>query len=215
MSQRTVLIGAVLAMIVSGVMLYKFYTKPNSADGAAQSLFQAYSQVTAQEISRLLGGRGDVVVLIWGPPSDDASNPEGLPDVRAISAALQKDGLHVLAKESVPPVRSGHGLVWTAENYRSVQEHYPQAAALVSFVGSPQLSAEDIRALPSPRPKLVVVRLAEVETAKPLLQQGVLDGAVLPQTGAPPSNHQPKTAREWFDKYYLFATPANVGQLSG
>lgn len=215
MSQRAILIGAVLAMIVSGVMLYKFYTKPNSVDGATQNLFQAYTQVTAQEISHLLGGRGNVIVLIWGPPSDDASNPEGLPDVRAICAALQKAGLRVLAKESVPPVKSGHDLVWTAENYRSVQEHYPQAAALVSFVGSPQLSAENIRALPSPRPKLIVVRLAKVETAQPLLQQGVLDGAILPQTGARSSNHEPKTAREWFDKFYQFATPATAAQLSG
>jgi hypothetical protein len=205
MNQRTIMIGAVLALIFSGVMLFKFFRAPSLPDSATQNLFEAYTQVTAQEISHMVGGHGDVVVLVWGAPSDDASTPGGSPDVRAICAALQKDGLHVLAKESVPPVRTEHGIAWTAENYRSVLDQYPQAAALISFVGSPQLSAENIRALPATRPKLFVVRLAEPETAQPLLEQGVLDGAVLPQD-QPPAGGPPKTVRETFDKFYLFST---------
>lgn len=215
MSQRTILMGAVLAMIVSGVMLYKFFTKPISIDSATQNLSQAYTQVTAQEISHLLGGRGDIVVLMWGPPSDDASYPDGPPAVQAMCQALQKGGLHIVAKDRVPPVPAGYDIVWSAENYRSVVDRYPQAAALISFVGSPQLSDDSIRSLPSPRPKLIVVRLAKIETAQPLLQQGVLDGAVLPQNAPPASDHPPKTVREWFDKFYQFATPATAAQLSG
>ena len=206
MNQRAIAIGAVLALILSAVMIFRFFRATPLPDSATQNLFQAYTQVTAQEISRALGGHGDVVILMWGAPSDDAGTSGGSPDVRAISAALQKDGLHIVAKESVPPVRVGHSVMWTADNFRSVLNQYPQVAALVSFVGSPQLSAENIRALPSPRPKLFVVRLAEPETAQPLLDQGVLDGAVLPQDQPPTSGGPPKTAREWFNKYYLFST---------
>ena len=206
MNQRAIVIGAVLALILSGVMIFKFFKAPSLPDSATQNLFQAYTEVTAQEISHMLGGHGDVVVLIWGSPSDDAGTPGGSPDVRAITAALQKDGLHIVAKSSVPPVRVGHDVAWTADNFRSVLDQYPQVAALISFVGSPQLSAENIRGLPATRPKLFVVRLAEPETAQPLLEQGVLDGAVLPQDQPPTGGGPPKTTRETFDKYYLFST---------
>ncbi|HUJ08614.1 MAG TPA: hypothetical protein VL171_01180 [Verrucomicrobiae bacterium] len=213
MSPRVTLIGAVAAMIVSGVVLYRTFSKSNPVDGATENLFQAYTQVTADEISRLLGGHGDVVVLMWGAPSDDATFPDGPPAVQALCQALQGHGLHV-TKDRVTPVREGREVAWTAENYRSVLESHSQATALISFVGSPQLTDDNIRALPSPRPKLIVVRLAKLETARPLLQQGVVDAAVLPQTDAPSIGHPPKTAREWFDKYYIFATPTTVAQLS-
>jgi len=206
MNQRAIAIGAVLALILSGVMIFRFFRATPLPDSATQNLFQAYTQVTAQEISHLMGGHGDVVVLMWGPPSDDASHPGGPPEVQTMCQALQKDGLRVVAKSSVPPVRVKGGTVWTAENYRSVLEQYPQVGAIVSFIGSPQLSAENIRTLPATRPKLVVVRFAEPETAQPLLEQGVLDGAVLPQDQPPTSGGPPKTAREWFNKYYLFST---------
>jgi hypothetical protein len=209
------ILGALLAIAASGVMLYKFYTKPHDSDPSTKGLFQAYTQVTAQEVSRLLGGRGDVVVLMWGQPSDDASHPGGPPDVQAVCQALQKAGLRLVAKEPVPPVKTGFDIVWTAENYRAVLDKYPQATAIVSFVGTPRLSARDIQGLPSARPKLIVVRLAKAETTRPLLEQGVVDAAILPQVEPPFADRPPKTTREWFDKYYLFATPATAAKLSG
>jgi hypothetical protein len=214
MSKRSTLIIAALAVLASGVMLFRFFTKPTN-DRSTQNLVEAYSQVTAKETSRLLGGHGDVVVLTWGPPSDDAGRPGGSPDVRAVCQELPRAGLKVVAKHPVPPVKAGYDIVWTAENYRAVLDQYPQVAAIISFVGTPQLTAQNIRALPSPRPKLIVVRSAQPESTRPLLEQGVVDAAVLPQVGAPPSKNPPKTTREWFDRYYLFATPATVAQLNG
>ncbi|HUK81709.1 MAG TPA: hypothetical protein VLZ12_03665 [Verrucomicrobiae bacterium] len=215
MSQRSLMYGVLLAIAASGAILYKFYTKPSDSDLSTKSLFQAYTQVTAQEISRLLGGRGDVVVLMWGPPSDDASHPGGPPDVQAVCQALQRAGLKVVAKHPVPPVKTGYDIVWTAEDYRAVLEQYTRVAALVSFVGTPRLSDSDIQGLPSARPKLIVVRLAKPETTRPLLEQGVVDAAILPQVEPPFADRPPKTTREWFDKYYLFVTPATVAKLSG
>jgi hypothetical protein len=69
--------------------------------------------------------------------------------------------------------------------------------------------------LPSSRPKLIVVRLAQPEKTRPLIEQGVVDAAILPQIGSPSSKVPPKTTREWFDKYYLFVTPATVAKLNG
>ncbi len=151
---------------------------------------------------------------MWGPPSDDANHPGGPPVVLAMCQALQKGGLHVVDKSSVPPVRVRSGTAWTVDNYRSVLGQYPQVAALVSFIGAPQLSAQDARGLPSARPKLFVVRFANAETAQPLLEQGVLDGAVLPSV-KPPSSDAPKTPQEWYDKYYSFITPATASELGG
>jgi hypothetical protein len=56
MNQRTLVIGAVLAMALSGLLLYKFFTGSRSVDGATQNLSQAFTQVTAEKISKLLGG---------------------------------------------------------------------------------------------------------------------------------------------------------------
>jgi hypothetical protein len=214
MSQRSFLIGALVVMAASGVMLYRFFAKPN-ADHSTQNLLQAYAQTTAQEVARLLGGRGEVVVLTWGPPSDDAGRPGGAPDVQAVCQELQRAGLKVKARHPVPPVKAGYDIVWTDEDYRAVLEQYPQVAAIVSFVGTPQLSAQNIRGLPSARPKLIVVRSAQPKPTRLLLEQGVVDAAVLPQVAAPASNVPPKTTREWFDKYYLFVTPATVAKLNG
>jgi hypothetical protein len=129
-------------MALSGLMLYKFFTGSRSVDGATQNLSQAFTQVTAEKISKLLGGHGDVIVLMWGPPSDDAGHPGGPPDVLAMCQALQKACLYVVDKSSVPPVRVGSGTAWTVDNYRSVLGRYPQVAALVSFIGAPVERAE-------------------------------------------------------------------------
>ena len=213
MKQQTVLIGAVIAIAISGGVLYKFFAKPRSVDAATQSLFDAYTQVAAQEVSRLLGGRGGVVVLMWGPPADDARDPNGPPVVQAFCRALPRFGLRLLAKEQVAPVPEGYDIVWTAENYRSALERYPQAAALVSFVGDPQLSAENIHELPAHRPRLIVVRGGKVEAARKLFELGILDGAVLPCMEAPANDRPPKSAREWFDRFYLFVTPQSAAEL--
>ncbi|HUK82840.1 MAG TPA: hypothetical protein VLZ12_09455 [Verrucomicrobiae bacterium] len=213
MSQRAVLIGAVVAIIGSGAVLYKYFAQPKTTDAASKNLFEAYTQVAAQEISHLLGGRGDVVVLMWGPPADDAKDPAGPPVVQAFCRALPRVGLRVLAKESVPPVPAGYDIVWTADNYRQILERYPQAAALVSFVGDPQVRAENVHELPARRPKLVVVRGGKAENARELFELGVLDGAVLPCVEPPSSDRAPKSAREWFDRYYLFITPQTASEL--
>jgi len=215
MSQRARLIAAVLGSAVSGVVLYRFFAKPALMDDSSKNLFDACVQVTAQDVSRLLGVRGDVVVLMWGPPADDAKDPAGPPDVQAFCKALPRGGLHLLAKEKVPPVPAGYDIVWTEESYHLMLERYSQAGALVSFVGAPPLSPEGIGTLPSMRPKLVVARGAKTETVRELLQQGVVDGAVLPSGGPPASSRPPKTTREWSDKYYLFVTPATVSELGG
>jgi hypothetical protein len=209
------MIGVLLAIALSGVMLYKFFTAPKFVDSSVQSLFQAYIQGTAEKVSHQLGGHGNVVVLMWGPPSDDALHIGGPPDVLAMCQAFEKDGLHVVEKNSVPPVRVPGRLIWTAENYRAVLEHYPQVDALISFIGSPRLNADNIRELPKRRPKLIVVRFAEAETAQPLLKEGVLDGAILSPDASASNNRPPKTTQEWFDKYYLFVTPETVSELGG
>ena len=43
-------------MALSGLLLYKFFTGSRSVDGATQNLSQAFTQVTAEKISKLLGG---------------------------------------------------------------------------------------------------------------------------------------------------------------
>jgi len=215
MSQRALIWAAVVVIVGSALIFYRNFAKSKSTDQASKNLLDGYTQVTAQEISHLLGGRGDVVVVSWGPPADDAKDPAGPRDVQAFCAALKRAGLHLLAKDRVPPVHAGYDIVWTAENYRVMLERYPQAGVLVSFVGAPRLSAENIRELPARRPKLVVVRGGDAKITRKLLEQGVVDGAVLPRAEPPSSDRPPKTAREWFDKYYLFITPETVSQLRG
>jgi hypothetical protein len=56
MSQRAVLIAAVLGIAGSGAMLHKVSAKPKLLDAASKDVFDACVQVTAQGISRLLGG---------------------------------------------------------------------------------------------------------------------------------------------------------------
>jgi len=210
MKKRLTPLVAIFLIIGSGVMIARYFTKTNTRspiEGAEEEL-AGCSEVLAQQTTRLVGNRGDIVVLTWGPPSDTA------PDMRAFCQALQRTGLRLGAKEIVPGVTVQQHLVWPAESYSELLERHAGAAAFVSFIGVPQLSAGDVRALPTRRPKLIVANPCGSEMImRTLFQQGLVDGVMLPRSSPPASSKPPKTPQEWFDASYQFVTAETAASL--
>jgi hypothetical protein len=210
MKKRLTPLVAIVLIIGSGVMIARYFTKTNTPqpiEGVEEEL-AGFSEVLAQQTARLLGNRGDIVLLTWGPPSDTA------PSVRAFCQALQRTGLRLGAKEVVPGVRVNEHLVWPAQSYRELLERYADVGAFVSFIGVPQLSAGDVRALPTRRPKLIVANPCDsAMITRALFQQGLVDGVILPRFSPPASSAPPKTPQQWFDASYQFVTAETAASL--
>ena len=88
------------------------------------------------------------------------------------------------------------------------------AAAFVSFAGAPALAAGDVERLPAQRPRLLCFT-SNLEPLASLIQQGVIQTAIIPRLTPAPVTGQPKTTRERFDQEYLILTAANAASVLG
>lgn len=175
--------------------------------------FEGCGVVGAAEVSKLLNGQGRLLVVTYKDmrPLQVAS--------RAFAKELTKHpGLRIVATEALLYSRSveGEEFVVKFDQYLDWLKRYPDVDAIVSFVGAPRLTAEDWRRLPRKRPGFVVLEGFD-PYVRQLLVEGFIDLAVVPRYGGNGNQEgkqtEPKTATEWFTRYYMFATPQTVEQL--
>lgn len=176
-------------------------SKQTVADGNA-----ALGEIMGQKTAELLGGHGSVVLLISEP--DDTQSAGLEKTIAAYKQGLGKsvqvsavENLRTRPMPGLPPL--------SPQQFSDVLQKYPTADALASFVMLPRLTPDEVRQLPSPRPK--VVTLAGVP-AKNLLTQQVVYLAAVPKP-ASGTGSQPHTAQEWFDAQYQIVTPQTASLL--
>ena len=176
--------------------------------------YAALGEVAAKATSRLLGDKGKIVLLV-SEADNNASTALGMA-VKTFNDTLKHaGGVQVTATETIKPEAafavSGAEPLTPAKLAELLAKHVT-ADALVSFVGVPRLTAEQIGQLPQARPKVVAVVTYNPPT-RAMFARGVLHLAVLARPAAGTSARTPTTTQEWFDANYQLVTPATASAM--
>ncbi len=200
---------SILVIIASGVSIYLSQRSPTARVNLKP--FEGVGQVGAESTSKLLNGSGRLVLVAY-----DAKSSPLEASVTAFTAELKKfPGLSVAATERVSMKMEEMAMpemgLKATEYLRIVQKH-GDADAIVSFVGGPSFPNQDYRQVPERRPKFVVLSGYTPQT-KSLMQAGVVNLAIVPRFEPQKAEAEPKTAREWFERFFMVVTPANMDKL--
>jgi ABC-type sugar transport system substrate-binding protein len=208
--QTTKIIVSVVAIIAASIMLV-IYFRSSGLSSASVAPLAALGEVTAQETAKLLDNKGSIVVVTRDTSQYPA--PEFEVRLKAFQRTAKQHGLTLAATEAARGETdfTDDGLL-RSDFYLNLLKKYPDAAAIVSFVGPPALSSQQIRALPQKISKLIVVSLADVSLLNRLLRSGVIQVAIVNRTGpAPQSGKKPASTRETFDLYFQVVTADSAG----
>lgn len=204
--QKLLILVSLAALVVSGLWIYHY--EFDSPDANAP-LHQAVGLTLADETARVIGHHGNVVIVTM----DSRNSPELKIQLNAFEKDLKTMG-GITTKDKVvldpaenPKYRPGSGL--SAKRFLKICRKHPGADAIVSFVGAPELSDQDLAQLKG-SPKLIA------ETHSPeklinLLEKKILVSAIVPRFDFPaPGPRKPETSRQWFDHYFQILTPESA-----
>lgn len=208
---KVLLVGCSLAAIAaSAVWIYFFqFAKPR----LNMTLHQEIGRVMAHETATLLAGKGKVVIIAL----DEPKFPEMKAQLQAFEEALRPTGVtiketYLLETDEKPKYGVGSGL--SARRYVRIVNKNRSADAIVSFVGVPDLSDDDITELKKTPKFLAETRSAE--KLDKLFRKKILHVAVVSRFTFPaPVEGKPRTPRAWFDKYFEVVTTENAKRLLG
>ena len=176
--------------------------------------YTALGAVTAEETAKLLGNKGQVLVMARDTGAD--KNPSVEAELKAFRQTLKKHaGLSQVTERILATpmlMMATGGGVPPDQLFKALATH-ANVGALVLFCGLPPLADPELETL-----KKSGVRIVVVSSFQPgyrlLLEQQVIHLAIVPRPDAPPPGAQPpRTLRERFDQDYLIVTPAAAARL--
>jgi hypothetical protein len=175
---------------------------------------EALGQVVAQETAKLLGSGGRVVLIT----RDTATflNPAADAQIKSFTRTLKQSGLRIGATNLIKldPLRV---VSVPTGDFFQVLKRASDTDVIVSFLGPPALSDEQLAKLGDRTPKIVAVCSGEMPAQvnlKRLFDKKLLHAAVVSRktiASTPPASGR---AREWFDYLFAVVTPANLSELS-
>jgi hypothetical protein len=202
-------VACILATVASAAWIYRTEL---AAPKFKVPLHRAVGQVMAEEVSRLLGQRGEVVLI----SIETTKVPELKVQIEEFEATLKRIGNVKIKKtyhlETEGKAKYGVGAGLSGRRFVRIVNKNLDADALVSFVGAPNLSNEELQEIPK-RPKFVA-ESRSAEKLNKLFESKVIDLAIVSRFTFPaPIEGKPTTLREWFDKYFEIATPDRATTL--
>ena len=204
--QQLLVWASLAAILLSGLWIYHYEFR---APDANVPLHQAVGLALADETSRVIGHHGNIVIVTMDPrnsPELKIQLSAFEKDVKSMGGIITKDKI-VLDPGENPKFRPGSGL--SAKRFVKICRKHPGTDAIVSFVGAPELTEQDLAQLKG-SPKLIA------ETHSPeklvnLLDKKILISAIVPRFEFPaPGPRKPETSRQWFDHYFQILTPESA-----
>jgi hypothetical protein len=201
--QGLLLAASLVAILASGIWIYHFEFGTPEANAP---LHQAVGLTLADETARVIGHHGNIVIVTM----DSRNSPELKiqleafeKDLKTIGGITTKDKV-VLDPGENPKFRPGSGL--SAKRFLKIARKHPGADAIVSFVGAPELSDQDLSQLKA-TPKLIA-EAHSPEKLVNLFDKKILVSAIVPRFEFPaPGPRKPETSRQWFEHYFQIITP--------
>jgi hypothetical protein len=190
-------LGSVVVIAASSAWIYYHEFKAPKHD---VRLHQRVGEVMAEQTAKLIGSKGRLV-LITIPTGNE---PELKTQLEAFRSSLKKLGNyeikdHELDTKDQPKYGLGAGL--SGRRFVRTVKNNPNADAIVSFVGAPKLSKEELAEL-TKMPKFIAETKSPDHLPK-LFEKQIIQVAVASRFTFPaPGPQSPKTPQEWFDKRY-------------
>ena len=211
--RKTTAVVAVLAIVVSLVSLYRTMVVPAAPENSRQP-YVGLGQVLGEETAKSLGDHGRVVVVIW-----DDNNQSGNPLTDALEAfrgVLKKHpNIHITATDAIRIETNKFMMVGelTSETFNELLEKHSQADGLVLFTGLPPLESQPPIQVPTPHPQIIAVQIKSPLT-KAYFDRQIVSVAISSSERPPTSTAaNPKTPREWFDRFFQVSTVENYVTL--
>ena len=202
------LLGLMIAL--AGFLFWQQFAKPPISFRPSA----AVGEVLAEEVARLVGVAGTVVVIGRSPAKEgvDAKGEQ----LRAFEAALRRQGSPKLkTTERLPPPQPGTmdlGEV-SPEQLAQFIEKNPDANAFIIFAGLPPLTP-DLAGQISARSLRLLAVCGYGGNVRGWLEAKALSLAVVPRFDDPPAGTPPpKTAMDWFQREFQLLTPEKLANL--
>ena len=173
-------------------------------------LHQRVGEVLAEQTARVVGKSGSVVTIAM--PTREW--PELETEMQAFKATLQKLGKFDLREYSVDPKdqpKYGVGSGLSGRRYVRTLNKNLKADVIVSFLGAPDLSEEEVKELGTgKKPKLIALSRSTDNLPK-LFHNQLIEVAVVSRFTFPsPAPDPPKTPQDWFIQRFQVVTAADV-----
>lgn len=206
-------IRAAAAVVIVGSGLFLLLWDRGTPPEFNPKPHQALGQVVAEEALKLLQNEGRIIVFARDPKSFKA--PAQAEQWRSFCAALQQAGRKIAATNllQVDPLRTP---ALPAASFLDRLQRANDSDVIVSFLGVPELTDDQIRRLGEKRPKVVAVCTGTAPlrvNLNRLFEQRLLHAAILSRVNPQPKPVAPAPARSWFDSLFQVATAANTGEL--
>jgi len=208
---RNILLAAACLVAIGASLAWIYFTElaPPEVNAA---LHQGIGQVMAEETSKLLEHKGRVMIVAM----EASKAPELNIQLAAFEKTLKKLGAikierkFTLETEDKPKYRTGAGL--SGRRYLRIVQKSAEAQAIVSFVGAPDLTDDEIAKFEK-MPKFVA-EVRSVDKLKSLFDKKAIQVAIVSRFEFPaPGTKKPRTPREWFDNRFQIVTATNAASL--
>jgi hypothetical protein len=210
-TQKTTLVGIGAILVTASCAGWIYYSQ-FKAPKHNVALHERIGEVLAEQTAKVVGPKGRLVVLTIPAGAD----PELKTQLEGFHRALKRLGQYDTKEHEVDTkdqlkYRAGSGL--SGRKFVRAVKNHPRADALVSFIGIPSLSADEVAQIGT-RPKFIA-ESCSTEHLSELFTQQILQAAVVSRFEFPaPGPHKPKTPQQWFDKRYQIVTASDAGSIS-
>ena len=201
-------VGSLLAIAGSGLWIYfrEFKTPAHNV-----LLHRRIGEIMAEQAANLVGSKGRLVILTI----PTGSEPELQTQLEAFRRKLKTLGSYEIKEhefDTKDQAKYGLGSGLSGRRYVRAIKNNPKAELIISFIGAPKLSEEDLAELKNP-PKFI----AETKTPdhlpklfeKNLIQVAIASRFIFPAPGP----QKPKTPQDWFDKRYQIVVAESIRDL--
>jgi hypothetical protein len=207
--RKTIAICALL-LVMAAAAASLFFSRSRHSPRINLNPYQALGTVAAEETSKLLGDRGEIVIVINDPGEERDSVLDA--QLETFTRTLKKLGKFTIATvERVKMdamTRMATGGTMPPERFATVMATHARADAVVLFIGFPMLPPSELNALKAGKTKFIVISAA-LPGYRELLSAGIIQLAIVPKPGtASEETADPKNLRDWFAREYQIVTPA-------
>lgn len=195
---KLIALGATAAILAS---CYWIYHSEFGLPDINLPLQQSIGMVMADETFHEVGHLGKIVIVTMST----RQSPELKVQVDAFQKHLKTLGGLTIADKVVldpgenPKYRAGSGL--STKRFLKIARKHAGVDAIVSFVGAPEVTDEQLKQLKSV-PKFIA-ETRSYEALVTLREKKVMVSAIVPRFEFPaPGPRQPQTPQQWFDHYF-------------
>lgn len=205
---KKLVVGSLCILAIAGSLYFLLHKPVEKAEQAATDASEALGQRAAEEVAQLVGNKGEIAVMSLEIGEGQA--PTFVSQMDMFARTLKRHGVRIGAVKLKPggltSLVLGAGL--PAADYMELVQQAPNAGAIVSFVGPPSLSPEELRKFQADHPPLVVVDTFGVlrgPTLPAMLEAKAVALALVPLNSV--EAEKEKQQANLFDRYYRILRP--------